>query len=180
MSSFRYKRDGLPLGLIKIHDVILKVTVDYFEKGKDIRKGIKQARKAVKKALRVAKKKKINPGLKIGLAREALEEVRKELEYTRKSIGATYSNLDDALDRIQQERLEKPIALIEKAHELFRDKQIEKGIQMLQKSQKEMEQKVLVKTRTVLFGGTSNRVTDLKEEIEKYRRNKRQKKKENR
>jgi len=177
MSSFRYKRDGLPLSLIKVHDAILKGTVDYFEKGKDVRKGMKQARKAVKKALKLAKKKNINPGIKIGMAREALEGIHEELKYTRKAIAKTYSNLDAALDRIQNERLMEPLFLIEKAHELFREKQIERGMEMLRKSQVELEKKDLVKTRTSLFAGTSNEITELKDEIEEYKQQKRLKKK---
>ncbi len=72
--------------------------------------------------------------------------------------------------------------MIEKAHELFREKQIEKGIEMLKKSHEALEKKVLVKTRTALFAGTSTQVTDLKDEIEEYKEKKRQakKKKKNR
>jgi hypothetical protein len=177
MSTFRYKRDGLPLSLIRVHDAILKSTVDYFEKAKDVRKGLKQARKAVKQALKFAKKKNINPGIKIGAAREALEGIREELKFTRKSIAKTYSNLDEALDRIQNERLMQPLFLIEKAHELFREKQVDKGMEMLRKSLDELDKKVLVKTRTALFAGTSNQVTALKDEIEEYKEGKRLNKK---
>ena len=176
MFLFRYKKDGLPLGLIRVHEVIIRDIVDHFEKGKDIRARIKQARKAVKKALRFAKKENINPGLKIGMALEEFEQIREELEYTRKSLIATYSKLFDALERIQQERIEKPLSLIENAHELFREKQIEKGIETLKKSQGEMK-KVLVKTRSAIFGGLSNEVIDLKKEIEELKKRRRQSKK---
>lgn len=181
MSTFRYKKDGLPLSVIKIHDAILKGAVDYFEKSKDVRNGIKQARKAVRQALKVAKKKNINPGVKIGVAREALEGIHDELKFTRKSIAKTYSHLDEALDRIQNERLMQPLFLIDKAHELFREKQIDKGIEMLKKSLDELEKKGLVKTRSTLFAGTSNEVTALKKEIEAYKQAKRlgKKKKKN-
>jgi hypothetical protein len=178
MAAFRYKKDGLPLSLIKVHDDILKATVDYFEKAREIRNGLKQARKAVKQALKFAKKKNINPGTKIGMARDALEGIREELKFTRKSIAKTYSNLDEALDRIQNERLMQPLFMIEKAHELFREKQIEKGMEMLRKSQEELDKKVLVNTRTALFAGTSNQVTELKDEIEEYKERKRLGKKE--
>lgn len=177
MFPSRYKKNGLPLGLIRIHQVIIKDTVDHFEKGKYIRARIKQARKAVKKALRVAKKQNINPGLKIGVALEAFEQIREELEYTRKSLLATSSQIYDALERIQQERIEEPLSLIENARELFREKQIERGIETLKKSQGVMEKKVLIKTRTAIFGGISNEVIDLKEEIEELRKGRRQRKK---
>ncbi len=177
MFLFRYKKDGLPLGLIRVHEVILRDTVEHFEKGKDIRARIKQARKAVKKALRVAKKKNINPGIKIGMALEEFEQIREELEYTRKSLIATYSKLSDALERIQQERIEKPVSLIENARELFREKHIERGIEKLKKSRDEMGKKVLLKTRSAVFGGISNEVKDLKREIEQLRKSRRQSKK---
>ena len=177
MSTFRYKKDGLPLSVIKVHDAILKGTVDYFEKSKDVRNGIKQARKAVKQALKFAKKKNINPGIKIGVAREALDEIREELKFTRKSIAKTYSNLDEALDRIQNERVMQPLFLIDKAHELFREKQIDKGMEMLKKCLDELEKNGLAKTRTTLFAGTSNQVTALKKEIEEYKQTKRLNKK---
>lgn len=178
MFLFRYKKDGLPLGLIRVHEVIIRDTVHHFEKGKDIRARIKQARKAVKKALRVAKKKKINPGVKIGMALEEFEQIREELEYTRKSLTASYSELFDALERIQQERIEVPLSLIQKARELFREKHIERGIEKLKKSRGEMEKKVLLKTRSAIFGGTSNEVKDLKKEIEQLRKRRRERRRE--
>jgi hypothetical protein len=42
----------------------------------------------------------------------------------------------------------QPLFLIEKAHELFREKQIDKGMEMLRKSLDELEKKGLAKTRT--------------------------------
>lgn len=177
MFLFRYNKDRLALSLIRIHDVILKDMVKHFEKGKDIRIGFKKAHKAVKKALSVAKKKNISPGIGIGVAREELERINEELEYTRKSISITYSNLYDALERIQKERIENPLALINNAHEFLRNKEIEKGIETLRQSQDEMKKRVLIETRTALFGGTSNEVTNLKMEIMEMRKRRHQGKK---
>ena len=54
----RYQKKGLPLCVLVIHDMLVKDFVDYFENGKDCRRGIKKARKAVKNAFKIAKKKK--------------------------------------------------------------------------------------------------------------------------
>lgn len=177
MSPFRYKKDGFAISLIRVHDVLLKNAIDYYERSKDISRGIKQARKAIKKALRVAQKKKINPGIGIEDARKELEGLQQEIEYTRKAVLVTSASLENALSRIQKERIEEPLSLINHAHELFRNKKIEKGIDLLTNSEQELKKKGLTKSRTVLFGGTSNEVTDLKDKIEEFRRNRRQKKK---
>jgi hypothetical protein len=174
MFLFRYKKNGLPLSLIRVHDAFLKDTIKHFEKGKDIRIGFKKARKAVKKALSVAKKKNISPGIEIGEAREELERIKEELEYTLKSLSITYSNLHGALKRIQEERIENPLAIINNAHEFLRNKEIEKGIEALRQSQDEMKKKILIETRTALFGGTSNEVTNLKIEIMDIRKRRHQ------
>ena len=111
------------------------------------------------------------------MALEEFEQIREELEYTRKSLITTYSRLSDALERIQQERIEEPLSSIQKARELFREKQIGRGIEKLKKSRGEMEKKVLLKTRAAIFGGTSNEVKDLKREIEQLRKRRRESKK---
>lgn len=170
MFLFRYKKDGLGLGLIRVHNALLKDMVKHFESGKSVRRKIKRADKAVKKALRVAKKKKINPGLKIAEARGALEDLRDEIKFTRNALSATCKSLYQALDRIQQERIESAFSLIDGAHERFREKEIEKGVALLKKSKEELRKKVLLKSRTALFGGTSSEVTATKSEIEEYMR----------
>jgi hypothetical protein len=54
-----YKSNGLPDGLIKLHEFLLRDVIAYFEKGKVARKKLKHARKAVNQALKMAQKKKI-------------------------------------------------------------------------------------------------------------------------
>ena len=109
MSSFvGYSKKGLPHSLIHVHDILIKDFVVYFEKGKECRRGIKKVRKAIKKAFKIAKKKKINPAESIGEAREVLEGLWVEVELTRKALLATSARLKDALDQIQQERIDRP------------------------------------------------------------------------
>jgi hypothetical protein len=139
--------------------------ISYFEKGKTVRKSARTARKAVRQAGKLARKKQINPGVKIGTAREALEDLHEEVAYTRKVLRAVSRNLEDALQRIEEERINEPLALIEGARNLFRDKQIEKGLQVLKSCEEMLGKKALDKTRTALFGGLDNEVKRLRNEL---------------
>lgn len=166
MFSFSfYHKERLPQRLVRFHDDLLKTSIKYFESERDCRRGIRKAQKSLKKAFKLASKKKINPGVSIRAAREVLESLREEIQMSRKALLVTSTSLGIALNQIQQERIDQPLALIDGACELFRNKEIEKGLEMLKQSQSEFEKKVLVKTRTALFAGTSNAIKDMKEEI---------------
>jgi len=166
---FRCNKDGISYGLIKFHDLLVKDTVKYFEKGKQVRKGIREARKAHNKALKIAKKKKRNPGVMIGTALSVLKGFNDEIEYIRRALRATYDNMEEALKQIEQERIQEPITLIENARELFIKNDFEKGTELLKESKEKLGKKELLKTRAALFRGISNEVKDLKREIEKLR-----------
>ena len=157
--------EKLPQRLVRLHDNLLKSSIRYFESERDCRKGIRKAKKSLKKAFKLARKKKINPGVSIRGAQEVLESLRDEIQLSRKALLVTSTSLGIALNQIQEERIDQPLALIEDACELFRSKEIEKGLEMLRQSESEFGKRVLVKTRTALFGGTSNAVKDMKEEI---------------
>ena len=171
-SNIPIKKKGLPHTLIKTHDSLIKEFIKYYEKDKHIKNEVKKAHKAVKQALKIAKKKKINPGIKIGEARNALESLRREMEYATEALTATTNNLQDALTKIQVERIEEPLAAINEARDFFREKKIEKGIEVLKESEGEIKKKVLVKSRAALFGGKANEVTALKDQIESQKKNK--------
>jgi hypothetical protein len=177
-STIPYKKNGLPQTLLKFHDTLLKDFIKHYEKDKHIRNEIKKAHKAVKQALKIAKKKKINPGIKIGEARDAFETLRQEMDFTTQALTVTTNNLQDALTKIQVERVEEPLAAINEARDLFREKQIEKGIEVLKESEGEIRKKVLVKSRSALLGGSSNEVTQLREQFEEYKNHKKNQKKE--
>jgi hypothetical protein len=172
LSLSRYKKDGLPDGLIRLHEFLVEDMIVYFEKGKLTRKKMKEARKAVKQALKLAKKKKINPGVKINQAKEIIEELREEVEYTRKVLRATAEEMENALQQIEDERIEETLALIDLARERFRGKEIEKGLQVLKESQSKMEKKILDKTRKLVLAGIHSEVKNLKYELEERRRKK--------
>jgi hypothetical protein len=165
-----YKRNGLPYGLIKLHEFLLKDIIAYFEEGKVARKKIKDAQKAVKQALKMAKKKKINPSLKINLARQILEELLQETEYTRKVIRAAAEEMEKAIRSIEEERVGEILALVDRSHELFRNKEIGRAMDLLKESQAKMKNKILEKTRTAILGGIHSDVKNLKYELQEKRK----------
>jgi hypothetical protein len=166
LSFIRYKKKDLPYVIISIHEFLLEHMITYFEKGKVTRAKIKGARKALKQAVKVARKKKINPGMKINQAREEWEELRKELEYTRKALRTTAEEMENAIRQIDEERIEEVLALMDGARECFRSKDIEGGINLLKESQGKVESKVLKKSRGALLGGIHGKVKNLKMELE--------------
>jgi hypothetical protein len=169
LSLARSKRKDLPYAIITIHESLLEDMINYFEKGKVTRAKIKGGRKALKQALKLARKKKINPGVKINQAREEWEELREELEYTRKALRATAEEMENAIGRIEEERIGEVLALMDGARERFRSKDIEGGIDLLKQSQGKMESKVLKKSRGMLLGGIHGKVKNLKVELEERR-----------
>jgi translation initiation factor 2 alpha subunit (eIF-2alpha) len=167
---FRYNNNGIPLGLIKFHDLLVKDTVKYFEKGRQVCKGIREARKAHNKALKIAKKKKRNPVVMIGTSLTVLKGFSDEIEYIRRALKATYDNMEKALNQIEQERIKEPRTLIENARELFTKNDFKNGMELLKESKEKVGIKELLNTRAALFRGISNEVKDLKKEIEKQRK----------
>ena len=162
-----YKRNGLPYGLMKLHELLVRDMIAYFEKGKVARKKIKRARKAVKSALKVAKKKKIKPGMTINLARQALGELCEEIEYTRKVISVATDEMNYAIRRIEEERVGEVLSLIEQAEKHFNSKEGEKAMALLKKSKDKMKNKILEKTRNAVFGHNFTDVKYLKAELQK-------------
>jgi hypothetical protein len=165
-----YKRNGLPYGLIKLHEFLLRDIIAYFEEGKVARKKIKDARKAVKQALKMAKKKKINPSLKINLARQILEELLQELDYTRKVLRAAAEEMDSAIRHIEEERVGEVLSLVDRAHEHFRNKEMERAMDLLRESEVKMRNKILEKTRTAILGGIHSDVKNLKYELQEKKK----------
>jgi hypothetical protein len=114
----------------------------------------------------VAKKKKINPGVKLNRAREALDGLLEEVEYTRKVIRATADEMDEAIRRIEEERVREVMTLMDRARDRFRNKDIEKAMDLLKESQVKMASKILERTRTALLGGVHSEVKNLKYKLQ--------------
>ena len=168
----RYRRKELPHKLIRIHESLVEEMIVYFEKGKLPRAKMKEAGKALKQALKLAKKKKINPGVKINQARENLEGLREEVQYTLKVVRATAEEMEKAIRHIEEERIGQVLALMDRARERFRDKQLEKGLEALREAQGKMTKKILDKTRQAVLAGIRSEVKNLKYELEERRRKK--------
>ena len=162
---FRCSKGGIPLILMKLHDFLIGELLNFFEKSRTVRKKNKEARKAINKAFKIAKKRRRNPGVMIGTAIKTIRGLNEEVEYTRKILKATFHSMEKALDQIQKERIEEPAALIENAQVFFEKKNFNKGLELLKESKEKANKKVLLKSRTAIFGGISE-IKDLKREIE--------------
>lgn len=163
---FRYKKNGLPSGLIKLHEFLLEDIISYFERGKFIRKRVKEARKTIKQALRFAKKKKISPSEKINLAIELMEELFKEVDYTHQVLKEAAIEMESMINQIKEERVMNISSLINTAREHFREKELEKGMELLKEAQNELGKKFLLKTRKKFLTGVDSDVKKIKYEIE--------------
>ena len=170
-SFYRYKSNGLPHGLIRLHEFLVKDIIEYFEKGKYLRKRVKKARNAVIKAIRMAKRKKIYPSIKISQAIEMMEEVLEEIDYTHRVIKETASEMDRAMILIRQETVGNVLPLLNTARRQFRDNDFENGKEMLKESKDRMKRKFLQKTREEILAGMNSEVKKMKYEIQKRREN---------
>lgn len=168
---YRYKKNGLPYGLIKLHEFLLEDIIVCFEKGKFTRKRVKEARKAVKQALRFAKKKKIYPSIKTDRANELLEELLDEVEYTHQVLKETAIEMESMITLIKEERVGNISSLINTARERFRNKELEKGMELLREAQMMLGEKFLLKTREKALAGISSEVKKIKYEIQQKRVN---------
>ena len=166
-SLYRYKKNGLPYGLIKLHEFLLEDIILYFEKGKFIRKRVKEVRKTIKQALRFAKKKKIYPSKKTDRALELMEELLEEVDYTHQVLKETAIEMESMITQIKEERIEKISSLINTVREHFREKELEKGMELLKEAQSELGKKFLLKTRKNFLTGIDSEIKKIKYEIEK-------------
>ena len=166
---YRYKNNGLPHGLIRLHEFLIKDIIEYFERGKYAKKRIKKAKKGVVKAIRLAKRKKIYPSVKISQAIEMIKEVLEEIDYTHRAIKETANEMDRAMILIRQETVGNILPLLNTARRQFRDNEFENGVEMLKESKDRMKRKFLEKTREEILAGMNSEVKKLKYEIQKRR-----------
>ena len=165
-SLYRYKKSGLPYGLIKLHEFLLADIIVYFEKGKFSRKRVKEARKAVTKALRLAKRKKIYPSIKISEAIETMEELLEEIEHTHRVFKETAIEMERAMTLIREEKVGNVLPLLKTARNQFRDNEFENGIELLKESKVRMKRKHLEKTREKILAGINSEVKKIRYEIQ--------------
>lgn len=163
----RYKKKGLPSGLIKLHEFLLEDIIHYFEKGKKIKKRVKEARKTVKQALRFAKRKKLYPVSKTDRALELMEELQEELNYTHQVMKESAAELEGLIVQIKNEKVGNVYSLINDAREYFKKNKLEEGMRLLKEAQKQLGEKFLLKTRKVFLTGIDSEIKKIKREIEK-------------
>ncbi|MGD9158948.1 MAG: hypothetical protein PVG39_11115 [Desulfobacteraceae bacterium] len=162
-----YKKNGLPYGLVRIHQFLLRDIISYFEKGDSTKKRMKEIRKSIKQAVKFAKKKNVYPSLKTNQAVELMEEMYDELEVTQKVIKEAAAEMDKLIEEIKEERVLNVHSIVTDAQDYFKEKRIDTGITLLQKAQHEIKEKLLLKTRKKILAGLSSEVKKIKYEIEK-------------
>lgn len=165
ISFFRYQRNGLPYGLITIHEFLVRDIFRYFEKSRLVRKKTRQARKSIDTALRFARKKKTYPSKKTAEALDALGQMQDELEYTHKVILTAFEEAENIIKMISQEKVGETIPLVEKARDRFKNHDLEGGMELLKAAQENLKNKFLLKSRKATLGGLDSNIKQLKQEL---------------
>jgi len=165
----RYKKNGLPYGLIKLHEFLLEDIIVYFEKGKFIKKRVKKAHKAIKQALRFAKKKKIYPSIKTDLAHDLMKEVLEEIKVTHKVLKEKAAAMESMITRIKEERVGNIPSQINSARDHFRENDFEKGMEILKEIQNDLKIKFLLKTRKTFLAGCGGEIKKIKYDLQRQR-----------
>lgn len=162
---FRYKKNGLPFGLITIHEQLARDMFSYFETGRFVKKQVRKARKSLKGALRFAKKKQTYPSNKTTELLNALGQIDDELTYTRKAIRTAFQEAETIVTTIRQEKVGDVLPLVEKARERFKKRDLQGGMDMLKEAQSKLNNPYLPQSRNALLGGLDSEVKHLKREL---------------
>lgn len=162
---FQYSKAGLPGGLITLHESLLESITSYFEKGESVKTRVSEIRKSLRDAITFAKKKRIYPSSKTNRAAELMEEMYEELELTHKILKESAIEMENMINRIKEERVINVHSIITEAQEYFKIKEIDAGVQLLEKAQKELKGKRLLKTRKKVFAGYNSEMKKLKYEF---------------
>jgi hypothetical protein len=165
LTLFRYKKNGLPYGLITIHDFLTRDIFNYFEKGRFVRKRVRLAGKSIRGALRFAKKKKTFPSKKTADALNALEQIRDEIEYTLQAIETAFEESQKIVKLIRQEKVDDIIPRIEDARERFKNHDLEGGMELLQDAHKRLKNDFLPRSRRAALAGLDSKIKTLKHEL---------------
>jgi len=165
LSFFRYKRNGLPYGLITIHEFLVNDIFSYYEKSRFVRKKTRNARKAINAALKFARKKKTFPSKKTTEALDALGQMQDELEYTHKVMITAFEEAESIIQMIKQEKVGEIIPLVEKAREQFKNHDLDGGMGLLKEAQENLKNKFLLKSRKAALSGLDSDIKKLKQEL---------------
>ena len=153
--------------MIKLHHFLLEDIISYFEKGESIKQKVNEIRMNIRQAIKFAKKKKkVYPSLKTNKAVDLFEEIYEELELTQKVLKEAAIEMEDMINKIKEERVIGPHSLVTEAQEYLNEKEFEKGIKLLKKAQKGMDQKFLNNTRKKFIARFYSEIKKLKYDIE--------------
>ena len=166
-SLYRYKKNGLPSGLIKLHEFLLEDTILYFEKRRAIKQRVRAVRKQIKQALRFAKKKKVYPSNKTDKALEIMAELQAEVDFTHLVLQKSAAEMEALIIQIKEERVGTVSSLISTARKQFRQNRLDKGMELLKEAQGLLGEKYLLKTRKTFLTGIDSEIKILKRKIEK-------------
>jgi hypothetical protein len=162
---FQYSKAGLPGGLIRLHQSLLESITSYFEKGESVKMRVREIRKTIREAIIFARKKRVYPSNKTNRVAELMEDMYEELELTHKILKESAIEMENMINRIKEERVINVHSIITEAQEYFKIKEVDAGIQFLEKAQKELKEKRLIKTRKKVFAGYNSEIKKLKYEF---------------
>jgi hypothetical protein len=170
-SLFRYKKNGLPYGIIAIHEFLVQDIFRYFETGRLVKKNVRRARKSIKAALRFARRKKTYPSTKTVEILYALEQIDDELEYTQKAIQTAFEEAQNVIKKIRQEKVGEIILLVENAKQKFIGRDLQGGTKLLKEAQEKMKNKFLLESRKTALTGIDSDIKKLKGELLERKKN---------
>jgi len=162
---FRYKKNGLPAGLITVHEFLARDIFSYFETGGFVKRQVRTARKSLKAALRFARKKQAYPSKKTTELLDALTQIDDELAYTRRAIRTAFEEAETIVKMIRQERIGDILPMVEKARERFQDHDLQGGMELLKTVQAKLSNPFLPQSRKATLGGLESEVKTLKLEL---------------
>ena len=162
---FRYKKNGLPFGLLTVHEILVDDIFSYFETGRFVKQQIRNARRSLKGALRFAKKKKTYPSSKTTELLDALTHIDDELAYTQTAIRTAFEEADNIIATIRQEKTGDVIPLVENARERFQRRDLEGGMEMLRAAQAKLSNPYLPHSRKTVLGGLDSEIKKLKKTL---------------
>ena len=165
ISFFRYQRNGLPYGLITIHEFLVRDIFRYFEKARLFKKKPETPAKPSTPRCDLPGKRDEYPSKKTAEVLDALGQMQDELEYTHKVIVTAFEEAETIINLIKQEKVGEIIPLVEEARARFKNHDIEGGMEQLKAAQENMKNKFLLKSRKATLGGLDSHIKELKHEL---------------
>ena len=165
MFGFRSEKYVLSSEIMTVHDYLIKGIFKYFEKGSSVKRQFRRTRKFARKAYRFTRKRKMDSLVVLDQARNEIMIIQDDMQIAKKALTAIFSKLEQTLKTIEEDRITKPIAIIENSKALIRNRRFQEATQSLNTLKGETEVKPLGSIRNLVFGGTNDEVKLLRQEI---------------